>query len=86
MLLVLFIIIIFLIYSANLPAKLDGSFKQNEALDKTERLFENSLHWPEAFAIHKGKLTSTPFRVHLNLIYVDANKRKLIILLSQVKV
>ncbi|XP_054718290.1 adipocyte plasma membrane-associated protein-like [Uloborus diversus] len=43
-------------YSVSLPDKLTGPLEPNEILDRTEKLFENTLHWPEAFAVWKDKI------------------------------
>ncbi|KAG8192903.1 hypothetical protein JTE90_025612 [Oedothorax gibbosus] len=43
-------------YSVSLPEKFDGGLKSNEDLDKTVRLHDNALHWPESFAVHNNKM------------------------------
>ncbi|KFM67955.1 Adipocyte plasma membrane-associated protein, partial [Stegodyphus mimosarum] len=41
-------------YSVSLPEKFEGALKPNEKLDKTERMHENEIHWPESLAVHQG--------------------------------
>ncbi|GFS96770.1 adipocyte plasma membrane-associated protein [Nephila pilipes] len=43
-------------YNSSLPDKFSGALSRNDLLEKTERIHENVLHWPESFASYKGKL------------------------------